>query len=216
MSMALGAGVTPRQPLGLPAGSVRAILTFMVLGLVWTLMLLPSDKTPEVPLYIYYLMFLSLGSFFSAHGRSIAGPTSGTHSPLYLPKGSLRTLIFLGFGAVLGWQCYSKGNLDAVKDVMKQPQLSEPILPFVLLGGFLLGILISRITNKILAGPSGLPAWVQDIQAWIALLATLGLLAEVIIQAVINPGLPDEKRLHLPQFQMFLAAITGFYYGVRS
>ena len=34
-----------RQPLGLPAGSVRAILTFIVLGLVWTVMLLPKDKT---------------------------------------------------------------------------------------------------------------------------------------------------------------------------
>ena len=50
---------TYRQPLGLPAGSVRAILTFIVLGLVWTVMLLPNSG--EIPLYLYYLMFLCLG-----------------------------------------------------------------------------------------------------------------------------------------------------------
>src|ERR1700736_4109165 len=98
----IAAGMRPsqqaqRQPLGLPAGSVRAILTFIILALIWTLMLLPKDKVKDIPLYLFYLMFLSLGSFFAAHGRSIAGPLTGTRSPLYLPRGSLRFLIILGF-----------------------------------------------------------------------------------------------------------------------
>ena len=37
-----------RQPLGLPAGSVRALLTFMVLGLIWALMLIPDTSLSDV------------------------------------------------------------------------------------------------------------------------------------------------------------------------
>ena len=69
---------------------VGMFLTFIVLGLVWTMMLLPDSpdgSRSAVPLYLYYLMFLCLGSFFAAHGHSISGP----RSPLYFPRGSLRT-----------------------------------------------------------------------------------------------------------------------------
>src|SRR5260370_19493783 len=92
----------PRQPLGLPAGSVRALLTLMILVLIWALMLFPEEKEVRIPLYLYYLMFLILGHFFAAHGHSIAGPSTGPVSPLKLPRGTLRTFIILGFLAVLG------------------------------------------------------------------------------------------------------------------
>src|SRR5260370_41974989 len=92
-----------RQQLGLPAGSVRALLTFMILGLIWALMLLPEEKEVKIPLYLYYLMFLILGHFFAAHGHSIASPATGTASPLYLPRGTLRILIIVGFLAVMGY-----------------------------------------------------------------------------------------------------------------
>ena len=62
----------PRQPLGLPEGSVRALLALMVFGTIWALLLIHEDKPEPVPLYLYYLMFLILGSYFAArrHRRS--------------------------------------------------------------------------------------------------------------------------------------------------
>src|SRR2546427_12038141 len=102
-----------RYPLAMPPGSVRAILTFIVMGLVWALMLQPPDKGIGIPLYLYYLMFLVLGSFFAAHGRSIAAPDAASASPLYLPRGTLRTLLILGFLAVLGWKYYAYGDWQA-------------------------------------------------------------------------------------------------------
>ena len=51
--------VAPRRhPLGLPAGSVRAILALMILGLIWTLVALQTTQDITTPIYLYYLMFL--------------------------------------------------------------------------------------------------------------------------------------------------------------
>src|SRR5207237_4450742 len=137
-----------RQPLGLPAGSVRAILTLMVLGLVWTLMLLPDSADGgrrQVPLYLYYLMFLCLGSFFAAHGHSI----SGARSPLYFPRGSLRTLTILGFAAVLGWKYYVTRDWHALLDI-KSPDPGEAGLPLILLAAFFIGVIVSRVIGRML------------------------------------------------------------------
>src|SRR5438309_2668237 len=69
-----------RHALGLRAGSVRAILGFMVMGLVWTLMLLGK----EVPLYLQYLMFMILGHYFASRRPASAAELSEP-APLYLP-----------------------------------------------------------------------------------------------------------------------------------
>ena len=211
---AAGATVQPvppayRQPLGLPAGSVRAILTIIVLALVWTMMLLPNAG--DIPIYLYYLMFLCLGSFYAAHGHSI----SGAHSPLYLPRGSLRTLIILGFAAVLGWKYYLTRDVHALLDI-KPPQLGEAGLPLILLAAFFAGVFVSRVIGRMVSARYGQPAWFQDILAWAALLATIGMAAEVLYHGLIKPGLSEENRFTDSTFQMILAAITGFYFGARS
>jgi hypothetical protein len=202
--------VAVRQPLGLPAGSVRALLTLIVLGMIWALMFLEKD----IPLYLLYLMFLILGSFFAAHGRSIAGPGTGHASPLHLPRGSLRTLIILGFAAVLGWRYYLNPDWHVLLDI-KQTAAKQLYLPFVLLGAFFLGILITRIVH-VLSGGTGVPPWFQDIQSWLALLAALGLAGEVLVQFVIYPGLREDQQINMETFQTIVGAIVAFYFGARS
>jgi len=208
----IGPGVqVPRQPLGLPAGSVRALLTLMILGLMWALMLMPDEKKIQIPLYLYYLMFLILGHFFAAHGNSIASPTTGTASPLHLPRGTLRALIIMGFLAVFGYRYYVHPDLeDFLK--LREPLLQQPYLPLVILGGFFLGIVINRLTGRLLRTA----AWFQDILAWVALLATIGLCAEVIILLIINPSVDPEHRLYLHSWHVVLSAIISFYFGARS
>jgi hypothetical protein len=201
----------PRHALGLPAGSVRALLTLMILGLVWALLLVPEEKDIRVPVYLYYLMFLILGHFFAAHGHSIAGPTAGPASPLHLPSGTLRTLIIVGFLAVLGYRYYVYRDFEKLFK-LGEPLFEQPYLPLVILGGFFVGVFLNRVIIRSV----GITPWFQDILAWVAMLATLGLSAEVIVQLVINPSLDREQRLTLYPWHLFLSAIISFYFGLRS
>jgi hypothetical protein len=207
-----------RQPLGLPAGSVRALLTLMVLGIIWTLMLLPEDKHVKIPLYLLYLMFLILGHYFAAHGHTIRGPKTGSASPLRLPRGSIRALIFLGFLGVVGYRYYLHRDFEHLFDFdLEEPLVEHPYLPFILIGAFFLGLFMSRVVGRPLSGPDrSPPPWFQDFQAWIALLATIGLVLVILALFVINPGLAKENRLDWPPLQNTLAAIISFYFGMRS
>src|SRR5262249_40544972 len=100
-----------RHALGLPAGSIRALLAFGVLALLWALLLNyvrqkgEGADLPKLPvdfIYLQYLMILILAHFFTAHGHTI-GPKVSTGSPLGLPRGSIRFLLLLG---VLGLAYY--------------------------------------------------------------------------------------------------------------
>jgi hypothetical protein len=183
----------------------------MILGLIWALLLLPEEKGIRVPVYLYYLMFLILGNFFAAHGHSIAGPATGTASPLHLPGGTLRTLIIVGFLAVFGYRYYVYRDFERLFK-LGEPLFEQPYLPLVILGGFFTGVFLNRVIIRSV----GITPWFQDILAWVALLATLGLGAEVIVQLVINPSLVPEQRLNLYPWHLFLSAIISFYFGIRS
>jgi hypothetical protein len=216
------AGTAPvyRHPLGLPAGSVRAGLAVMIVGLFWLLQLSRDEQMP-IPLYLYFLLGLVF-VFFSAHGHSIGPGGTGQPSPWWLPRGTIRWLILLGFLGVNGWLLYSEpdqvwGSVDDFarhfqamgKRMTPQPNQLEqwPYLFSALAGGYALGWLFRL-------GPWNRAYWFQDIQAWISLLAMLGLGAEILIRLFINPTL--ELPLNLPVWESILVAIISFYFGVRS
>src|SRR5207248_9325529 len=98
-----------RHPLGLPAGSVRAVLAFTVLGLIWALMIMQK----EVPLYLQYLMFMILGHYYAVRRPTTAPLEAAEAAPLYLPRGVIRTFIFLGFvGAFVSIWYNHRDNAD--------------------------------------------------------------------------------------------------------
>ena len=92
----------------------------------------------------------------------------------------------------------------------------QVFLAFVLVGAFFLGLFVGRLVRLTQRGSKVAPYWFQDILAWLSLLAVLGLVVEVLILVVINPGLSPEKRLNLPAWQAWLSSIISFYFGVRS
>jgi hypothetical protein len=204
----MSTAIPVRHPLGLPAGSVRAVLALIVLGSMWALMFF--DK--EIPLYLIYLMFLVIGSFFAAHGYSIAGP--GHASPLHLPRGTLRTLIILGFVAILGWRYYNNPDWHSLLN-LKEATKEQPYLPLVLLGAFFAGILVARIVH-LLSRAQGPAPWFQDIQSWVALLSALGFAGLVLVQFVINPGLREDQQLSMKTAETILGALVAFYFGARA
>jgi hypothetical protein len=120
----------------------------------------------------------------------------------------------LGFLGVLGYRYYLYRDLaDVLKlrePVLEQPDL--PYLPLVILLGFFLGIFVNRVIGRTV----GLANWFQDILAWLALVATFLLCAEVLIQLVINPNVAPENRIHPAAWHIVLSAIISFYFGARS
>jgi hypothetical protein len=211
-----------RHPLGLPQGSVRALLTFMVLGTVWALLLMPAEKgkVVEVPLYLTYLMFLVIGSYFGS--RSSVPKTKGQREspPLYLPRGTIRLFIILGFLGVCGYGVYRdhtfftnlKFDIDAIQ--------KEPYLPLVVFGAYFLGTMVSTVAGWVLMGDEGMPAWYMDIQAWVAVLAVLALTGGVIYQLIIFPTMDASKAIDLREklafpWQSSLSGIVAFYFGAR-
>jgi len=196
----------PRHPLGLPAGSVRAVLSLTIVGLFWLLLLLPADMDGKVPLYLYFLLGLVL-LFFASHGRSIA-PQGTTHrSPLGLPRGSIRGIILVGTVAVIVWCIKSDRELLIERLTPNLQQLQQwPYLLGALLGGFFLGWIIRL-------GPWKGVYWFQDVQAWISLIAIVLMGAEIVIRLFIRPNMDQE--IDLPLFEKILVGIVAFYFGVR-
>lgn len=199
-----------RHALGLPAGSVRAAHILGIVGLVCGLLLVPIDRHVHVPPYLIYLLFLGLGHYFAAHGADIAQRGSNRATPLYLPSGTVRVLIVAMLGGSIGWLIYSnpealQQNFEASVDEMK----SQPYVLLAILGAFFFGVFVRRIVGR----DNPPQAW-QDFEAWISLLALVGLLAAAVVHLVIGVSVPE--RLSLPLSEGVLGAGIAFYFGARS
>jgi hypothetical protein len=196
-----------RHALGMPAGSVRALHTLMIVGLVCAFLLMPNRQ--PIPPYLQYLLFLSVAHFYAAHGNSIARGGQGRPSPLHLPAGSLRLIIFLGLVATIIYRLVTDSaglaeQLTKSVDRLKE----EPLMPVIILAGFFLGVLFRWVTGGVKA------YWVQNVQAWFSLVSALLLGVAALIHLVIDPSL--KVPLELPNWEGFLAAVVAFYFGERS
>src|SRR5262249_10337253 len=94
-----------RHALGLPAGSVRALLAFSVLALLGLIVYIYPERPAKdqesiqtLYAYLWAMLFLVIASFFTAHGHSIGYTDAG--SPLGLPRGTVRILLIAGFGLI--------------------------------------------------------------------------------------------------------------------
>jgi hypothetical protein len=200
-----------RHALGLPAGSVRALHTMIIVGVVCALMLIPGRNGTPDPIrpYLIYLLFLAVGHFFAAHGNTIAPVDSDHPSPLHLPAGFVRVLIVLVLVGTVGWKLITdRAGLGAQIEASIALLQSEPYLPIIILAGFFLGVMFRWVTR------GERSYWAQDFQAWTSLIAGLLLGVAAMIHLVIESNLPE--RLHLPEWEGFVAAVVAFYFGERS
>ena len=135
-----------------------------------------------------------------------------------MPRGVIRTVLLLGFVGVFAWCDHKVQDFKSFVDRLdlSKPDLEQAYLPFVLVGAFFVGILVNRLVRIGRGSNATPPYWFQDILAWISLLAMAGLAAEVVMLVIINPTLQAEQQIRLPNWQMTLAAVISFYFGVRS
>ncbi|HMO37226.1 MAG TPA: hypothetical protein PKA06_14405 [Gemmatales bacterium] len=191
-----------RQPLGLPAGSIRAILSVGIAAAF--LLYLGHPKATHVPLYLHFLTF-GLFLFFASHGRTIG--TAG-RSPLYLPRGTLRFLIVAAIFGTVGWLVWQNPQevMNRMRPTEVELQSWAPMFAASVIG-FFAGWLLS-------IGPWRNAAAFQDVLAWISLVALFMMLAEALWKGFIDPqGIKIENRYI---WESLLIGVVTFYFGSRS
>ena len=211
----MSTAIKPRHALGLPAGSIRAVLALGVLGYLWVLVLshskdgisvLADPRASQAFIYMQVLMVLILAHFYTAHGKTIGSAVSD-RSPLGLPRGSVRLFLLTAYMG-LAFYMYRHHTSFSI------PETGPVFLSLaILISSFVLGHFITWVVRGV---SGGMPAWFQDIQAWFALIALLTLGVIVIIRLVINYSLPYEKQIDPEVVEMVLAGFVGFYFGARS
>lgn len=201
-----------RYALGLPEGSVRALLALVLFGTIWGRMVLGPDR--KLPDYLRDLLFIILGHYFAARRRADAEAPTGP-PPLFLPRGTVRLLLIAGFVLVAAL-LYSRGHLDAF------PR-NPAGMTLLLVGGFLLGVILGRIKDWLTEGKRHPARFLEDLKAVVALGAAM--LLAVLVWDQYTPFLPGAAhgalaRLHAPLGptgpEEVLAAVVGFYFGTRS
>ncbi len=190
-------------PLGLPTGSVRALLTLIVIGVVLT------SLVQDRPLDILWTeaLLIALAHYFTSR-RFVALPPAviarlereglieQERQPLYLPKHSIRFLIFFSFIGIAVY-LHREGRL-----------FTAPVLSLLgIVYSYLLGALIRGIGNWFRRKSDHQPSrlWV-DGKAAIALLTLI--LAAIPELLGLKEGVP-------PELHKIALGIMLFYFGAR-
>jgi hypothetical protein len=199
----------PRSALGLPAGSIRALLALMVTGMISLLIALPPMDPPrQIPPYLFYLLFIAVAHYFAARGH--ASPESRHWpAPLYLPRGSVRLLIVAGLAGSVGYAMFR--DQAAFQDQMTrslEEVVKQPFLPVVLLSGFFLGVIVRAVIGQENRSPA-----VHDIEAWFALISVMLMCIDALIKFVIYTSVWEPPNL--PTWEAIIAAVVAFYFGER-
>lgn len=205
-----------RHALGMPAGSIRALLAFGTLGYLFILVLSVGDQgktllnqpeASEAFVFLQLLMILIIAHFFSAHGRTIGKVVSDRH-PLGMPRGSIRFLLLGGYLGLLYYVYHHEIQFLF-------PERTDLMLFLgVILVAFIVGHALTDLVRRMTGG--WLPAWVQDVQAWFALIGLVMLGIVVLVRLVINTALPLEQQLGLAKMEVGMAGMISFYFGARS
>ncbi len=207
-----------RHAWGLPAGSVRALLALAVLGLLWAVALFhPRGETvteadkhlPMIMISLQILMVLILVHFFTAHGKTIGRHATG-RPPLGLPTGSIRFILGAGYIGLCVFLFYHHANFE----LPAQTSFYSLLLVLVVtLSGYFAGLLIAGCVRMTWGDPP--PGPYLDLEAWVALLAMIGLGVIVLIQ-LINNHVSGEHQIQLDTTEAVVSGLIGLYFGARS
>jgi hypothetical protein len=194
-----------RPPLGLPTGSVRAILTLLIL----TVVIVETARGHRLEELWSETLLIALAHYFTSRrfiGLSPAllqrleneGEIAVESHPLFLPRFSIRLIIVAAFGG-LAYFLYHERGMRQFADV-------PPIL--ITVAAYLLGIVARGVVSwRIRRRPQGQPFrfW-EDLKALAVILAMLG---------TAIPYFLDQSALVPEQVRSFALAFVLFYFGSR-
>lgn len=198
--------------LGLPEGSVRAILAVAIFSTIWILLVKQPDQ--EIPDYLRDLLFIIMGHYFASRRRSATQPHPGP-PPLFLPRGTIRLVLFGGFIAV-GVVMFRGGRF-------RDPLHNPGVVTLMLVSGFLLGVAVAKVGEWWNGRGHQVPRWIEDLRALVAIFAACALILLVWnrfdhVFVLKKPQMFDRLNLRFGKYgpEHILGAIVGFYFGSRS
>ena len=198
--------------LGLPEGSVRALLAVAIFATIWVLLARKPDQ--DVPDYLRDLLFIIMGHYFASRRRSSSATAVGP-GPFFLPRGTIRVILFGGF-VVVAVFLHRQGQLH-------DPQKNPGVVTLMLVGGFLLGVAGAKLGDWWVGHGHRVPRWIEDAKAIVAVVAAIALILMVWNRFDLHliprrPELFDHLKLQLGSYgvEHVLGAVVGFYFGSRS
>ncbi len=184
------------ETLMMPRGSVRALVTLLMAGLVWLL----TAAGREVPGHLLGLILTVTGYYFAFRKKSQGGPArdpfrditeSGRERPLHLPAGAIRAVLVCGF-ILCGIAAYRRG-------LMSDPEHLEF---FVILAGLAAGYFFAKFTGG--ASSVKLSNCICHAKGALVLAAS----AAAVLFAFVPPP--------APQLPLLLSCFISFYFGSKS
>ena len=192
-----------RGPLGLPRGSVRALLAlFVVFVTCWLIV-----KGKDVPLAVSESLFTVLAYYFATRGLAQLSPEERTQlremrgeleedHPLFLPAGTIRVLIILAFVGVSAYLAKQAG-LDRL---LSQTTL---LLVFAFFAGQLLKLIITALKRR---QPELGVTTFEHIKAAVGVVAGL---------AFVGLYVCGRQQSVPPQMHRIFLGLIIFYFGSR-
>lgn len=195
--------------LGLPSGSIRAILTLMTVGFI----VVQTARGEAVGLLWFESLMIVLAHYFASRRLVQMSPDvrakltregvlEAEPNPLYLPRHSLRALIIAAFASLAVY-------------LWRQDRLLDPVaLPiFVAVGSYFLGIAAHSVSawwrrRKGAPQSNGAATRFDDIKA----ICTLAAMAVIIVLQVF--GWQAQVPL-ADKFEALPLALMLFYFGSR-
>lgn len=199
---------------GLPNGSIRALLGFLIFGAIWAWLLLQPEK--GVPSHLQNLMFIIMGHYFAIRHRQDQADEAGP-PPLFLPRRAVRLLLVGGFVGVTAFLFYQERVW--VADQPSLLALHEGMMTLILVAGFLLGVALNRFLTWWRSHGHKPSRVFEDGRAILSLVAA-GLLVFLVFGSGYLSGHELLEQLHefvrKYKAEEMLAAVVGFYFGSRS
>jgi hypothetical protein len=185
------------EPLYLPNGSIRAVVTLMLALASWILLLLGR----EVPGYLLGLILTIVGYYFGLRKQMwnsqsrIFDASANTQGPLFLPTGFIRLVLIIGF-VLGGMMVYRRGKLLEAKYLEF----------FVVLLGLVVGYGFARVLDAV--DRTKIYVLCNHLNGAIVLCAGVYLFLIVMTGAV-----PDVRADFLT---LALSCVISFYFGSRA
>ena len=199
--------------LGLPEGSIRALLAILIFATTWALLLLRPSA--EVPAYLRDLLFIIMGHYCASRRRPVEPGEIPGPPPLFLPRGTVRLGLVAGCVAVAA-VLHRRGQLT-------DPSANPGVVTLLLVGGFLLGVALRSLAGWWSRAGHRTPRVLEDLRALAVILAAAALTALVLNRLLLYfpPDAIDAtfRRYARPirvAPEPILAAVVGFYFGSRS
>jgi hypothetical protein len=184
------------DPLNLPRGSIRAFVTLVVSGVFWALLVLDRQVSP----LFGSVVLIAIGHYFATRSRR-RDSTEPERPALGLPRGTIRTLLAIGFGVVT-YYLWVNGRL-----VLDGQHRNSALV--LLCCALIIGQIARRLLLIVTRGrANGFHRLVANLQSIIVVVAVI-LLGVVAVLETGESGTTENLAI-------VAAPLVVFYFGARD